>query len=103
MKTDIIDRIKLDFGKDSIKAIEILNNRINNFEHLLSNDRIIRCIIYLSKGSIRELNHFIDVAHQDPRDVMMYAEYKESSSFENYKRLRDFNKTFADCEKNVKE
>jgi hypothetical protein len=31
------------------------------------------------------------------------AEYKEGSNFENLKRLRDLNKTFEECEKNVKE
>ena len=103
MKIDIINKIETDFGQDSNKAKEIITNRIGNFEHLLKNDRIIRCIIYLSKGSIKELNHFVDIAIQDPRDVMMYAEYKEGSTFENFKRLRDFNKTFEDCEINVKE
>jgi len=103
MKIDIINKIETDFGQDSNKAKEIITNRIGYFEHLLKNDRIIRCIIYLSKGSIKELNHFVDIALQDPRDVMMYAEYKEGSTFENFKRLRDFNKTFEDCEINVKE
>ena len=102
MKIDIINRIKSDFEKDSNKALEILKNRLNELEYL-NNDRIIRCIIYLSKGSIKELNNFINVAQQDPRDVMMMAEYKEGSNFENFKRLRDLNKTFEECEKNVKE
>tara|TARA_R110002049_G_C8701215_1_gene523006 strand:+ start:97 stop:408 length:312 start_codon:yes stop_codon:yes gene_type:complete len=103
MKTDIINRIESDFRENSNKAKEIITNRVGTFEHLLKNDRIIRCIIYLSKGSIKELNHFVDIALQDPRDVMMLAEYKEGSNFENFKRLRDFNKTFEECEKNVKE
>ena len=60
MKTDIINRIEFDFGENSNKAKEIITNRIGTFEHLLKNDRIIRCIIYLSKGSIKELNHFVD-------------------------------------------
>ena len=103
MKADIIKRIELDFGEHSEKAKQIIINKVNNFEHLLKNDRIIRCIVYLSKGSIRELNHNITIALQDPRDIMLYAEYKEGSTFENFKRLRDFNKTFENCEKNVKE
>ena len=61
MKIDIINRIKSDFEKDSNKALEILKNRLNALEYL-NNDRIIRCIIYLSKGSIKELNNFINVA-----------------------------------------
>ena len=102
MKIDIINRIKSDFDKDSNKALEILKNRLKELEYL-NDDRIIRCIIYLSKGSIKKLNNFIDLAQQDPRDVMMYAEYEEGSNLENFKRLRDFNKTFENCEKNVKE
>jgi hypothetical protein len=103
MKTDIINRIESDFGENSNKAKEIIINRIGDFEHLLKNDRIIRCIIYLSKGSIKKLNYFVDIALQDSRDVMLYAEYKQGSTFENFKRLRDFNNTFENCEKNVKE
>ena len=102
MKIDIINRIKSDFDKDSNKALEILKNRLKELEYL-NDDRIIRCIIYLSKGSIKELNNFIDLAQQGPRDVMMSAEYEEVSNLENFKRLRDFNKTFENCEKNVKE
>jgi hypothetical protein len=102
MKIDIINKIKSDFGEGSNEALEILINRLEQLEYL-NNDRIIRCLIYLSKGSIKELNHFIDLAQQDPRDLIMYAEYKEGSNFENFKRLRDFNKTFEDCEKNVTE
>lgn len=102
LKTDIISRIKSDFGKDTNKAFEILQNRLKQIEYL-NNDRIIRCIIYLSKGSIDELNRIIEIGKQDPRDVMSLAEYKEGSTFDNYTRIRDFNKTFEECEKNVKD
>jgi hypothetical protein len=102
LKTDIISRIKSDFVQDSDKALEILETRLKQIEYL-NHDRIIRCIVYLSKGSIEELNRYIGIGQQDPRDVMSLAEYKGGSTFDNYKRLRDFNKTFEECEIDVKE
>lgn len=99
MKTDIISRIESDFAQEADKALEILQSRLTQIDYL-NNDRIIRCIIYLSKGSIEELKRYLQLGQQDPRDVMFLAEYKEGSTFDNHKRIRDFNKTFEDCEIN---
>ena len=101
-KTDIIQRIKFDFGQNTDEAIRVLQEKIDKVEYL-NHDRIIRCIIYLSKGSIGELNHMINQAKQDPRDVMLWAEYEGLNENELLKRVRDFNKTFEDCENNVNE
>ena len=101
-KTDIIQRIKFDFGQNTDEAIRVLQETIDKVEYL-NHDRIIRCIIYLSKGSIEELNHMINQAKQDLRDVMLWAEYDGLNENELLKRVRDFNKTFEDCENNVNE
>ena len=101
-KEDIIAKIKADFGNNSDKAFIILKDAINKTDYLKS-DRIIRCIIFLAKGNLIELNKNIETATFDTRDVMLWAEYKKHNGDLNYKRLRDFNKTFENCSVNVKE
>lgn len=60
----------------------------------LKTDRVIRCILFLAKGNMTDLNKYIETATFDSRDVMLRAEYEKLSGEFNYKRLRDFNKTF---------
>ncbi len=52
-KDDINKRIEIDFGVQSNKAIEILKTAIEKTDYL-NTDRIIRCIVFVSKG---DLNH----------------------------------------------
>jgi hypothetical protein len=99
-KEDITKRIKIDFGLKSDEVFERLTNAIKKTEYL-STDRVIRSIIFLSKGNLQELNRYIDVATFDTRDVMLWAEYKKLNGDLNFKRIRDFNKTFEECESNV--
>lgn len=91
---DILHKIQADFGERSQAAIELLQLGSSQAEHILSN-RIIRCIIHLSNGSLQDLAHYIQTATEDPRDVMLWAEY-ENEPTENPKRIRDFNKTFEE-------
>lgn len=99
-KEDITKRIKIDFGLKSDEVFERFTNAIKKTEYL-STDRVIRSIIFLSKGNLQELNRYIDVATFDTRDVMLWAEYKKLNGDLNFKRIRDFNKTFEECESNV--
>lgn len=102
-KEDITRRINTDFGKNSNQAFEILKNAIEKTDYL-ETDRVIRCIIFLSKGSIDDLNKYIEVATFDTRDAMLLAEYEKLNGDDlNYRRLRDFNNTFEESTKNVKE
>lgn len=101
-KEDIIARIKADFGNNSDKALIMIKDAINKTDYLKT-DRIIRCILFLAKGSLIELNINIETATFDTRDIMLWAEYEKLNGDLNYKRLRDFNKTFEDCSINVKE
>jgi hypothetical protein len=101
-KDDIIKRIQIDFGKNSCEANTILIDAINKVDYL-NTDRIIRCIIFLAKGDLTDLKNFIEKATFDTRDVMLWAEYDKLSSELNYKRLRDFNKTFDECSNDIKE
>jgi hypothetical protein len=101
-KDDINKRIQIDFGENSTKARTMLINAIDQVSYL-NTDRVIRCIIFLAKGDLTDLNKFIEKATYDTRDVMLWAEYDKLSDELNYKRQRDFNKTFDECSNNVKE
>jgi len=98
-KDDIITRIKADFGSDADKAMTALNEAVEKTDSL-DLDRIIRCIVFLAEGNLSNLNMYIKMAILDYRDVILCAEYEKLSDdlFPNdNKRLRDFNKTFAEC------
>ena len=101
-KPDIISKIQTDFDDKSSEVFQTLRNAIEGTEYLKT-DRIIRCIIFLSRGNINDLSKFITVAINDPRDVMLWAEYENLNSNSNYKRVRDFNKTFEESTNDVKE
>jgi hypothetical protein len=94
-KKDIIKRIQTDFGSLANKAIDILNVAIEKTDYLNSN-RIIRCIVFESKGNLIDLQKNIVAAKNDPRDIMLWAEYEKLSDNFNYKRIRDFNNTFEE-------
>lgn len=101
-KDDIISRINTDFGENVNKAMTMLIDAINKVDYLKT-DRIIRCIIFLAKGSLTDLDKYIEKATYDTRDVMLWAEYEKINGDLNYKRLRDFNKTFEESSNDVKE
>jgi hypothetical protein len=101
-KIDIIDKIKVDFGGNSTEAFKKLEKAIQEVDYLQT-DRIIRCIIFLSKGNLTQLDKYIEAAIFDPRDVMFWAEYENHDDFEKTKRLRDFNNVFEQSAIKVKE
>lgn len=92
-KKDIQQRIKHDFNDSADKAIDILGNAILKTDYLKT-DRVIRCIVFLANGDLNKLKKFIDNAILDTRDVMLWAEYEEQEGNFNFKRIRNFNKTF---------
>ena len=101
-KPDIIDKIENDFGENSTEAFKMLEKAIRETEYLQT-ERIIRCIIFLSKGNLTQLEKFIETAIFDPRDVMFLAEYESHNDLVHTKRLRDFNNVFDKSTINVKE
>lgn len=80
----------------------MLIDAINKVDYLKT-DRIIRCIIFLAKGNLTDLDKYIEKATYDTRDVMLWAEYEKFNGYLNYKRLRDFNKAFEESSNDVKE
>jgi hypothetical protein len=101
-KDDIKVKIHTDFGANANKATIMLIDAINKV-YYLKTDRVIRCIIFLAKGNLIDLSKYIETATFDTRDVMLWAEYEKLNGDLNYKRSRDFNKTFDECINNVKE
>ena len=101
-KDDIIERINSDFGDRANQATKMLFDAITKNENLKT-DRVIRCIIYLAKGNLTDLIKYIESGTLDTRDVMFWAEYTGITEAKIPKRLRDFNKTFDTCSKNVEQ
>ena len=101
-KDDINVKIYTDFGANVNKATTMLIDAINKVDYLKT-DRVIRCIVFLAKGNLTDLNKYIEAATFDIRDVMLWAEYEKLSGDLNYRRQRDFNKTFQECSNDVKE
>lgn len=87
---DITARIKRDFASEEAAPVVELLGELNANAQLQFGDRVIRCIVYLSKGSVDEISRYIQVAHGDFRDVIFFAEYDA-----NNKRLRDFEQPFG--------
>jgi len=99
---DIKDRIESDFGDHASEVFQILHDAFSKTDYL-NNKRIIRCIIFLADKDIEKIKGNILTAKDDPRDVMLWAEYTNRGQGEKIKRIRDFNKTFDQADKNVKE
>ncbi|MCD4781556.1 MAG: hypothetical protein K8S27_13565 [Candidatus Omnitrophica bacterium] len=53
-------------------------------------DRIIRCILFLSKGDTRKMEEAVCLAKEDYRDLIVAAEYNGSDQ-----RVRNFNLPFS--------
>jgi len=92
---DITGKIKLRFKSDYKKALELLSEYVDTFEHINS-DRVLRCILFLSENTMESFTKNLEAAKTDTRDVMWWAEYNYNSSLDQSKLLRDFNCTFKD-------
>ena len=92
LSSDILTQIKLQFGKNHKKVIEILENELSENDFLNSN-RIIRCIIFLSEKNIEKVKENINLAKIDWRDIILLAEYQNIEN-KKPKLIRDFNKPF---------
>ena len=93
LSSDILTQIKLQFGENHKKVIEILENELSENDFLNSN-RIIRCIIFLSEKNIEKVKENINLAKIDWRDIILLAEYENNENSEP-KLIRDFNKPFV--------
>jgi hypothetical protein len=101
-KDDIVAKINNDFSENADKATAMLKDAFKNAEYLKT-DRVIRCIVFLANGDLTALDKYIKMAINDTRDVMLWAEYEKLDKEFSYKRVRDFNYSFEECTKNVKD
>jgi hypothetical protein len=101
---DIRDKIESDFVDQTSDVFRIFDEAFLKADYL-NHNRIIRCILFLAEKDIDKLKRNIQAAECDPRDVMLWAEYLNKGQDQNQKpkRIRDFNKTFDECEVDVKE
>ena len=89
MLTDIYQKIAADFGSQAALAHQALDELDVKTKGLIS-PRLVRAIIYLSKGNIEELKKKIELARHNSQDIFMQSEF----SYPENTRIRDFNKTF---------
>ena len=83
LERDILAKLNEVFPPQQVEtAIELL-------ESSGKSGRIARCIVASAGGSLEILRHYIDVAEQDDRDVIMAAEHDDM-----HRRLRDFSSSF---------
>jgi hypothetical protein len=70
MKSDIKKKVSKDF-KEEKTALKCLENfeLNNNFD-----DRVTRCVVFLSNGDLNTLKKNIKIAEEDWRDIIYYAE-----------------------------
>ena len=85
--TDIVDWVTTHFSADSIPYVHLLLED-------LKKDRLIRCALFLSRGSIKELESAVALGKTDYRDLIWSAEYDCKE-----RQLRDFNQSFPEEKK----
>ncbi len=85
---DIAARVDGDFRVDERNEAKQVLARLHG-ECERESDRVLRCVVFLSEGSLQRLAHNAEQARQDYRDVIYWAEYDLNDN-----RLRDFNQPF---------
>lgn len=98
---DIRERIETYFGEQAAEVILIFDKAISAANYL-KDDRIIRCILFLSAGDLEKLKKNVKAATDDPRDVMYWAEYSNHDQPHQTTRVRDFSKAFDEAENGLK-
>lgn len=88
---DIKIQIKEAFKQKSKEAEGLIQKQ---FESTRISNRILRCVVFLAEGDLTKLEHYIDIAKTDYRDVIFMAEYTDHDK-QNPKRIRDFNRSFG--------
>ena len=87
---DIWGKVNRDFGtpEEAALALSVLADFVDQNQELAS-DRLLRCIVFVAKGDLNRLEKAIDLAKEDYRDLIVWAEYDEKS-----KRVRDLTNPF---------
>jgi hypothetical protein len=88
LQTDIYLKLEHDFGEALPQALSLLEDVEAQTKGNVD-DRILRAMIYLSKGDVGRLEELIALVQKDYRDLLWQAEYDEQGQ-----RQFDFSKTF---------
>lgn len=89
---DIQRRLETEFEGAASSVVDELEKFIVAYQRLAGTqpgDRVIRCVIYLARGNREHLTHYIKAALDDPRNVMLWAEYDQDD-----RRINNFNMPF---------
>lgn len=88
MPPDVIAKIEADFqAVDRIKVIKALENLRTDLQS--EGYRVVRCVLYLAQGDMQQLDHYVERARYDWRDVIYWAEYDKQDN-----RTRDLTRPF---------
>jgi hypothetical protein len=87
---DIAAQVRRDFPEaDVVPVTEILVG-LQREDAQLFCDRILRCLVFVSRGSFDALAQAVKLARTDFRDLIVSAEYDR-----NWQQVRDFNQPFG--------
>ncbi len=79
--SDINKKIIRDFGQKKYELVARLLLAINEEN---STFRVVRCLLYLAKGNVSTLKHYIEKAQHDWVDVVYCTEYTTSGRIMNF-------------------
>lgn len=89
MDAELISLVDDAFGPSATDTLAVLlayGEQPQDYEP----DRVRRAILTLAGGDLSRLRHFADRAHEDFRDVLMWAEYPPAESDpQTYAELRE--------------
>lgn len=97
LPSDIGAKIRMDYPHDHEEVIRTMESFIREHDYL-SDERIVRCIIHLTKQENMSIPDVLEAVSGDPRDAMFWAEYEGRQSGETPRHVRDFNKPFGQNE-----
>lgn len=72
---DIVTKVLHDFGEDDgILVLRVLQSLHNETPEPPVNDRVLRCLVAVAKGSLKKFSQTIEATRVDWRDVIIAAE-----------------------------
>lgn len=89
MTDDLITIVGAEFGDDATVALPILMS-YGDGAYDFEPDRVRRALVTLADGDLERLRHFCARAHEDFRDVLMWAEHpRKADEPSKYTELRN--------------
>jgi hypothetical protein len=81
----VLTKIAHTFPNHAPAEILAILDRYGTKPHHPERDRVHLAILMLSEGKLDKLDHYVNVADQDYRDVLSWAEYPEQSCTSTWK------------------